>query len=216
MDKDAGEAAQLCQEMLSSSLGLQGAGASGRQAAAEGTREASALGRASGADDDERDGRAAPFLQTGMLGAGQRGKDTGKARLPGMGLGRGKMKGGKRGAQQSQDANAPASGFYTSIYDLIHVSMTVWVGAAILLLAGTMLLVKRSPLPALPGGVALCARLRPPLLLAVLLALLACATFEWMPRPFEGLSGCVQRYLSGVEEVAHGRRRSGGGRCLWR
>lgn len=153
VDKDAGEAAQLCQEMLSSStsLGSASGGGSGRQTAADGTR-ASALGFSSAPGGDERDGvtdgRAAPFLQAGMVGGGQGGK----VRLPGMSLGgdkgfgggKGMIKGDKRGTKAAQNVDAPAAGFYASIYDLIHVSMTVWVGVAILLVAATMLLVKRS------------------------------------------------------------------------
>ena len=61
-----------------------------------------------------------------------------------MGGGGRMIKGDKRGTKAAQNVDAPAAGFYASIYDLIHVSMTVWVGVAILLVAATMLLVKRS------------------------------------------------------------------------
>jgi hypothetical protein len=98
------------------------------------------------------DGLAAPFLNAGMVGTELGGKVKGKVRLPGMSLGGGKglgggggiIKGDKRGTKAAENVDAPAAGFYASIYDLIHVSMTVWVGVAILLVAATMLLVKRS------------------------------------------------------------------------
>ena len=102
MDKDAGEAVQLCQEMLSSStsLGSASGGGSGRQTAADGPR-ASALDFSSAPNGDERDGvtdgRAAPFLQAGVVGAGLGGKVTGMVRLPGMSLGGSKGLGGGGG-----------------------------------------------------------------------------------------------------------------------
>jgi len=76
--------------------------------------------------------------------------------------GMGKVKG-----KVPKDSNKPtdpsARGFYASIYDLIHVSMTVWVGAALMVFGATLVLIKRfyNPPSALvlePTLAALCTR----------------------------------------------------------
>lgn len=46
-------------------------------------------------------------------------------------------------SEMPSNAETSTGGVYSSISDLIHVSMTVWVGAAILVLASALLLVKR-------------------------------------------------------------------------
>jgi len=80
----------------------------------------------------------------------------GAMRTGGMRKGKGKVP-----KDSNKPTDPPARGFYTSIYDLIHVSMTVWVGAALMVFGATLVLIKRfynppSVLVLVPPLAALC------------------------------------------------------------
>jgi len=164
VDKHPSQAAALCREMLSSSplpssAPRKGRGGSAASMARERVGDEGALsGGLDGAfdrgDDDGSD--ALQHLQDGsdelqesaMLpsngarlathGNGLAVASLGAMRTGGMRKGKGKVP-----KDSNKPTDPPARGFYTSIYDLIHVSMTVWVGAALMVFGATLLLIKR-------------------------------------------------------------------------
>jgi hypothetical protein len=174
IDKSAEQAAELCHEMLSSSLhrgsdGAQGAGGGRGDDLDELQRGHSALGGIARSPDASSDGAGRQFLESGMLGGRS---SQGPGALGGRGSGAAGVGAGVKrvkpvAAQLPSDA--AGGGWYSSVYELIHVSMPVWVGAAILVVAATLLLVKRclpsspsplSPRPLVPSSGRKCAWLR--------------------------------------------------------
>jgi hypothetical protein len=137
VDKDETEAMALCSEVAQQHLQQQLLPAGG--GALTGTDAAH-----SRESDDEsvggREGAAAagPFRDAGGNEVGVAGG------LGGLGAGggsKGKDRKGGRGKGGEVDG---AAGGLRSIYDFIHMSMSVWVGAALMIFGATLLLAKRS------------------------------------------------------------------------
>jgi len=72
-------------------------------------------------------------------------------RAGGMGMGKASQSAPSR-VDDEKTGSAAGGGFYSSIYDLIHVSMSVWVGAGLMVLGATLLLVKRCCCKGKSGG----------------------------------------------------------------